>query len=69
MRCVFCFFQTAVMFLYEGGLTEFKAKLVCILWVNSFAKACSMEANPLETLGLFALVLWETIDSCLQIDI
>lgn len=54
MRVFFLLIQTALLFVFDGGLSIFQLRIMLCLWANSVIKACSVEANPFETF----LLLW-----------
>jgi hypothetical protein len=52
-----------MLLLYEGGVSPVQLRVILLLWINSFAKACSIEANPVETLAVLSVALWSLFDS------
>jgi len=51
-----------MLLLYEGGVSPVQLRVIMLLWVNSFVKACSVEANPIETLLMLGVSLWSLFD-------
>jgi hypothetical protein len=41
--------------LYESGVSYLQLRVLILLWASSFMKACSMEANPFETMFVLAV--------------
>lgn len=63
VRGFFCLIQTVMVLLYEGGVSPVQLRILLLLWANSFAKACSVEANPLEMMVVLSMALWSVFDS------
>ena len=63
MRVVFFLLQSAFIMLYESGVSLIKLRVLILLWANSFAKACSTEANPFETFCVLAIALTPLFDT------
>ena len=55
--------QTVMLLLYEGGVSPVQLRVILLLWTNSFVKACSVEANPVETLIVISISLWSSFDT------
>ena len=54
--------QSVFIVLYEGGITPLHLRVLLLLWLSSFLKACSMEASPVETICVFIVALWPLFD-------
>ena len=52
-----------MLLLYEGGVSPVQLRVILLLWANSFVKACSVEANPIETIVVMSISLWSLFDS------
>ena len=52
-----------MLLLYEGGVSSAQLRLILLLWANSFVKACSVEANPIECLFVLGISLWPLLNS------
>jgi hypothetical protein len=62
VRVVFWLLQTAFILLYETGVSLLQLRVLALLWASSFLKACSMEANPFETMAVVAFAFWPVFD-------
>ena len=63
VRVVFWLLQTAFILLYESGVSLLQLRVLSILWATSFLQACSMEANPFETMAIVAFASWPLFDN------
>jgi hypothetical protein len=48
--------------LYESGVTYLQLRVLLLLWATSLMKACSLEANPFETMLLLAVAFSPVFD-------
>ena len=48
--------------LYEAGVSPFQLRVLLLIWFNSLAKACSMEANPFECFVVLTIAFWPVFD-------
>jgi len=48
--------------LYESGVTYLQLRVLLLLWATSLMKACSLEANPFETMLLLAVAFNPVFD-------
>ena len=62
LRVFFFFIQTGMLFLAEGGVTQLQLRILLTIWFNSGIKACSIAANPIETLIVISIASWPVFD-------
>jgi hypothetical protein len=60
-----------MVLLYEGGVSPVQLRVLLILWANSLIKACSVEANPVETLLVLCIAsgpIFDLIDNGMRVN-
>lgn len=60
-----------MVLLYEGGVSPVQLRVLLILWANSLIKACSVEANPVETLLVLCVAsgpIFDLIDNHMRVN-
>ena len=56
-RVFFFIIQTIFVFLFEGNISFLQLRILVLVWLNSFLKACSVQVDPMQ---LF-VILWITM--------
>ena len=62
IRVAFMIVQLCMALCFENGLNHFQLRILLIVYLNSAIKACSVEANPFETLIILSISISPLFD-------